>query len=425
MCYQHPWQNEHIVGKGKERANSIPESESILVAVPATNDKMIDVYRLPGEQLKVKVPPVQVRSEEPGMVMAVKLVRHQASQNILLLAGYDGGVTAAFKLPGNCTGLATETAQLIYLSQPHSQPVLSLDALPDGSCYFTSSADAVIAMHKIPDLPYANNSKSSLLDKEGAPKATQEVEMMDKATEPSQRSRMSLSYIVEESPSASFAKQSVNLPSPATSKPSGVSSLLSSSVPLPRSKPVLQPMTTVQSPYKIVDSKHAGQQSLRVRSDGRLLVTGGWDARIRIYSTTTLKEVAVLKRHKEGVYAVAFNDILTVDDVRRKEDAKFVFVRAFSEGGSEGMVRLGITPAEGWVEMAEGFATALAGGESKYKNDLVAFLMLPGMFDRLVQAGHGDGVKIRAQRQRDEQTKLKHYVAAGAKDGKISLWEVF
>ena len=117
-------------------------------------------------------------------------------------------------------------------------------------------------------------------------------------------------------------------------------------------------MITLQSPYKMVDTKHAGQQSLRVRSDGRLLVTGGWDTRIRIYSTKTLKEVAVLQRHKEGVYAVAFNDILTVDDVRRNE-------------------------------------------------------------------GHGDGVKIRAQRQRDEATKLKHYVAAGAKDGKVSLWEVF
>ena len=29
------------------------------------------------------------------------------------------------------------------------------------------------------------------------------------------------------------------------------------------------------------------------------------------------------------------------------------------------------------------------------------------------------------QRQREEQMQLKHWVVAGAKDGKVSLWEVF
>lgn len=29
------------------------------------------------------------------------------------------------------------------------------------------------------------------------------------------------------------------------------------------------------------------------------------------------------------------------------------------------------------------------------------------------------------QRQREVQMQLKHWVAAGAKDGKVSLWEVF
>jgi hypothetical protein len=29
------------------------------------------------------------------------------------------------------------------------------------------------------------------------------------------------------------------------------------------------------------------------------------------------------------------------------------------------------------------------------------------------------------QRQREEKMQVKHWVAAGAKDGKISLWELF
>jgi hypothetical protein len=64
MCYQYPRQNERRVNKGKERAGSVSDRDSILVAVISTDDKKIDVYRIPGEQLKVKVPRVQ--SPETG-----------------------------------------------------------------------------------------------------------------------------------------------------------------------------------------------------------------------------------------------------------------------------------------------------------------------------------------------------------------------
>jgi hypothetical protein len=63
MCYQHPRQK--VVQTMIERMedgfskSSVPASDSILVAVPATDDKMIDVYRFPGEQLKVKIPRAQ------------------------------------------------------------------------------------------------------------------------------------------------------------------------------------------------------------------------------------------------------------------------------------------------------------------------------------------------------------------------------
>ncbi|RAK79955.1 WD40 repeat domain-containing protein, partial [Aspergillus fijiensis CBS 313.89] len=59
-----------------------------------------------------------------------------------------------------------------------------------------------------------------------------------------------------------------------------------------------------EQPAKVVKTRHAGQQGLRVRSDGRILATAGWDSRVRVYSCKTLKEVAVLKWHREGCYAV-------------------------------------------------------------------------------------------------------------------------
>ena len=96
-------------------------------------------------------------------------------------------------------------------------------------------------------------------------------------------------------------------------------------------------------------------------------MTGGWDTRIRIYSTNSLKEVAVLKWHKEGVYAVGFGEILDAQDLRREKEVK--------DDGEE-----------------------------------------------IVKRETGLG---RLQRQREEQMQLKHWVVAGAKDGKVSLWEVF
>jgi len=236
------------------------------------------------------------------MVMAVKLVHHQPSRNMLVVAGYEGGFTAVHLLPrrpladaGTRTTIPT-VARTIYLSQPHTQPILSLDALPDGTTYFTSAADAIIATHRIPQLPNRENFGET----------------------------------------------------------EGRSVLLSA-----------------QSPYKTTGTKHAGQQSLCVRSDGRLLVTGGWDSRVRVYSTKTLKEMAVLKWHKEGVYAVDFGVVLEADDVVRPEEASTA-----DGAGNDNVVRK---------------ETGLS----------------------------------RLQRQREEQVQLKHWVVAGAKDGKVSLWEIF
>ncbi|RMZ76865.1 hypothetical protein DV738_g4690, partial [Chaetothyriales sp. CBS 135597] len=60
------------------------------------------------------------------------------------------------------------------------------------------------------------------------------------------------------------------------------------------------------SAFKTINTKHAGQQGLSVRSDGKIFATAGWDARARVYSCKTLKELAVLKWHKDGCSSTAF-----------------------------------------------------------------------------------------------------------------------
>lgn len=395
--------------------------------------------------------------------MAVKLTHQSSSNDIILIAGYEGGFTAAHRL-----GISPHTssqapvqpmlqfAETIYLSQPHTQPVLSLDASPSAKVYFTSSADAVIAAHRMPDMPLnIDQNKKASLDA-GTGRSTKQLPTPETSTsgldiaatsstegpgelqsalaaaaaedhgrglptEPSSQpstarsqesSTVSVSPVAETSvctlatqtshqgvPAAPatnatlFSKKNVpSSPSNSTAaspKPSGLSSLLSKAPAQSTANqdPPVTTKLTVQAPYKFVHTKHAGQQSLRVRSDGRLLVTAGWDSRVRIYSSKTLRELAVLKWHKEGVYAADFADILHLD------------------------------PSQGARVHVQGRVTA-SPGILDTTDDGSRHVAVSSRESRL-------GGLRKLQQQREEQIQTKHWVVAGAKDGKVSLWEVF
>lgn len=128
--------------------------------------------------------------------------------------------------------------------------------------------------------------------------------------------------------------------------------------------PTLHNTAPDSSEAEALQTRHAGQQSLTLRSDSLIFATAGWDGRVRMYSANTMKELAVLKWHKEGCYAVAFAEVKDVEE----------------NGG-------------------------------------------------LAKNGDGDGDMIRrdltVSEKRVERTKATHWLAAGSKDGKVSLWEVY
>ncbi|KIW36180.1 ASTRA-associated protein 1 [Exophiala oligosperma] len=66
-----------------------------------------------------------------------------------------------------------------------------------------------------------------------------------------------------------------------------------------------------------IKTKHAGQQGLSSRSDGKIFATAGWDARVRVYSTRTMRELAVLQWHQQGCYAYCMYRIIQLDYFRR------------------------------------------------------------------------------------------------------------
>lgn len=121
---------------------------------------------------------------------------------------------------------------------------------------------------------------------------------------------------------------------------------------------------------KEVKTGHSGQQGLTVRSDGKIFATAGWEGKARVYSTKTLKEVAVLKWHKEGCYAIAFGDVGVND-----ED---VGLKHRDEWGDDGI-------------------------------DVVR----RGVRDMTVREA------------REAKVQKTHWLAVGSKDAKISLWDIF
>ncbi|KIV93791.1 hypothetical protein PV10_04979 [Exophiala mesophila] len=124
-----------------------------------------------------------------------------------------------------------------------------------------------------------------------------------------------------------------------------------------------------QNADKVINTKHAGQQGLSVRSDGKIFATAGWDSRVRVYSSKTMQELAVLKWHKDGCYATAFADV----------------------GESE-------RTSPSWPGMTESTSRDAA--------------RIPSALETI-------------KHDREEKARRTHWLAAGGKDGKISLWDVF
>lgn len=139
--------------------------------------------------------------------------------------------------------------------------------------------------------------------------------------------------------------------------------------PLPAAQSIWK---TDLKPFKVSQTKHSGQQGLQVRSDSRVFATAGWDSRIRVYSDKTMKELAVLKWHKGGCYATAFASIL--------EDT------------------------------ANGDAERVSESLDSSNN--------------LAVARQSSAVST-VQQRRDEKARSTHWLAAGSKDGKVSLWDIY
>ena len=267
-----------------EIASLSPRPESahrpVIIAVSnALDSGAIDLFHLPSER-RVSTLPAD-KDTKTGMVMALSLSKHPSNGLLMVVSGYESG-HAMVHLQQSSTSDQRWSWKKVLVSQPYSQPLLSLDVSPTDSFFFNSSADAIITRFAIP-------------------------------------SDTTISEVVEK-------------------------------------------------PNKILNTKHAGQQGLSMRSDGKIFATAGWDARVRVYSARAMREIAVLKWHNQGCYAISF---ATIDPGKAHD----------------------------------GMRTESAGRE-----------LVPGR-----QRSALDAIK----NQRNAKAQNTHWLAAGGKDGKISLWDIY
>lgn len=242
------------------QASPSASEDGVLIATPGVQDGFINVTSLPKEDRVATVPnPKDIKT---GMIMAIGLYNNCGQ--LTVIAGYESGHAAVWQQN------ASKHWQTVYVNQSHSQPILSLDTAPRQMCFFTSSADAMVARHAL----------------------------------------------------------------------SGDS-----------------------AETKAIQTRHAGQQSLAVRSDEKILATAGWDGRIRVYSAKSVQELAVLKWHKTGCYALAFAQLS--DSTVPNNDP--------SLKNSEELTMPDLTVSE----------------------------------------------------RRTAKAKTTHWLAAGSKDGKVSLWDIY
>jgi WD40 repeat protein len=300
--------------KTPEGAPSSGDASELLVAVPNTiRSEAVDIYHLPSQ---VRLHTIKI-AQKGGMAMSLALFHHEAV--LTLIAAFEDGAVSVHRQEADDNWITT------YRAQPHSQPILSLDLHPSHEYFLTSAADSIIAKHPIPT-------------------TRQEVPV---AFDP--RHRIIEEIDVEPQPTPSLIS-------------AGLQGETASA-----SRPLKSTFKAWEHPLKTINTKHSGQQSLRIRSDGKIFTTAGWDSNIRVYSTKTLKELAVLQWHKVGCYAIAIAD----------------------------------------VAAADGSSASTASGT--------------GSSTSLVTPSKDTSVRDR----RIMQAKTTHWIAAGAKDGKVSLWDIY
>ncbi|KAK3844806.1 MAG: WD40-repeat-containing domain protein [Linnemannia gamsii] len=163
--------------------------------------------------------------------------------------------------------------------------------------------------------------------------------------------------------------------------------------------------------------KANGMADGKIRDDQKVIALAGWDGRIRLFSSKTLKPLAVLKYHREGLYCLGFADIreqqqqqeerveapsllpTSPDDDDNATPNTNSTADAIAKEANDDYMRVGTNGCDDDVSSDE------SGGDSDSESESDSELE-----DAL------------ADRQRWSN---RHWIAVGGKEQRISLWDIY
>ncbi|KAG0039953.1 ASTRA complex subunit [Podila clonocystis] len=159
-----------------------------------------------------------------------------------------------------------------------------------------------------------------------------------------------------------------------------------------------------------VPLRTTGVADAKFRNDNRILALAGWDGKIRVFSAKTLKPLAVLQYHREGLYCLDFANVeLKLKDIIENDAVASVFqddqndqnedvsVQAIQDDTQNPLPPVAIDDDSDSQDSEDREASE----ESDDDSDLE------------------DSIKSRAEWSK------RHWLAAGGKENRISLWEIY
>ena len=182
---------------------------------------------------------------------------------------------------------------------------------------------------------------------------------------------------------------------------------------------------TALKPLKLLKTKHSGQQGASTRSDGKIFATAGWDSKVRVYSSKTMKELAVLKWHKQGCYTTAFAHVVDQEPAKKPPCSTTNAVDTLRAADSSPTIKEDVQESEEKLPGSEQSSHPTEKMDLAEDTELLTQeATTEGTSNELSPASVKSLGSI-VQQRRDEKAQTTHWLAAGSKDGKISLWDIY
>ncbi|KAF9322175.1 ASTRA complex subunit [Podila horticola] len=165
---------------------------------------------------------------------------------------------------------------------------------------------------------------------------------------------------------------------------------------------------TIQVPLKTT-----GVADVKFRNDSRILALAGWDGKIRVFSAKTLKPLAVLQYHREGLYCLGFANVELKLKDRIENDVKTTM-----DDQNEDISVPSSSQTSQDTDTRNPPLSMVTDDDSNIQDSDVSE-------DSEDSECNDDDSDLEASLKSRAEWSRRHWLAAGGKENRISLWEIY